>query len=289
MTLQNDVGRVRLDDGRTLAYAESGDPGGQPVFAFHGLPGSRLQQHPDSGIAAARGIRVIHLDRPGFGRSTPQPGRTLASWATDVAAVADHLRIEHFAVFGVSGGGPFGLACASLLGERITRAAIVSSVGPPGSMREGRMIAFVRIAFFLAVHAPWAMKLPLGVLSSVARASPARAVGLGGSRLTPADTRLLARPDIRAMLGRDIAESFRQGVDATICDLKLEVRPWNLPLAAVRAPVALWHGEADRMIPPSATLALAAAIPNSEVHLLPGEGHFLVFDRWGEILDRLLR
>lgn len=89
------------------------------------------------------------------------------------------------------------------------------------------------------------------------------------------------------MLARDLAEAFRQGAGAMLHDLVLEARSWSLPLAAIRAPVALWHGEADRMIPPSATRALAAAVPHAEVHLLPGEGHFFVFDRWGEILDWL--
>src|SRR5689334_22999351 len=125
---------LRLADGRDLAWCERGTPAGTPVFVFHGLPGSRLQRHPDESISTALNARIILTDRPGFGMSSPHPGRTLADWPADVAALADHLGIERFALMGVSGGGPSGCACAAMLGDRVTRAAIVNSVGPPGSM-----------------------------------------------------------------------------------------------------------------------------------------------------------
>ncbi len=114
-------GELTLPDRRRLAWVERGDPAGTVVFAFHGLPGSRFQAHPDDGIALHAEARVIHIDRPAFGRSDPQPGRRLADWAADVGALADHLRIDRFTVAGVSGGGPFACACASVLGQRVPR------------------------------------------------------------------------------------------------------------------------------------------------------------------------
>ena len=280
---------IQLDDGRRIACAERGDPAGRPVFAFHGLPGSRLQQHPEAGVAAVRGARVIHVDRPGFGLSSPQPGRSLASWAPDVAAIADRLDLERFAVCGVSGGGPFALACAAVLGDRVTRAAIVSGVGPPGSMHGGRMTLPARTAFYLAARALWLMRAPVRAATRVALRAPERFIDRIAAHLAADDRRTLARADVRAMLARDLAEALRQGVDAMITDLRLESRPWDFPLAAIRAPVALWHGEDDWIVPPAATHHLAAAIPGADAHVVPGAGHFMIFDRWVEILDWLVQ
>ena len=131
-----DTHTVHLADGRALAWTEAGEHSGSPVFSFHGLPGSRFQRHPDGGIARSRGLRLIHVERPGFGLSSPRPGRTLAEWPRDVAALADALGIGRFAVLGISGGGPFALACASLLPERVSACVTlggVTDMGWPGA------------------------------------------------------------------------------------------------------------------------------------------------------------
>ncbi len=276
---------LQLDDRRWLACAECGDPAGRPVLAFHGLPGSRLQQHPDPGIAAARGARVIHVDRPGFGLSSPAPGRTLASWADDVAALAGRLGLETFAIAAVSGGGPFALACAAALGARVTRVAIASGVGPPGSMRGARVTLPARAAFRLAARAPGLLRGSMRLALRMATRAPDGFIDRVAARLAPDDQRTLARPEVRAMLARDLAESVRQGVDALITDLRLEARPWQLRLEAIRAPVAMWHGAEDRIVPPAATRHLAALIPGARAEVLPGLGHFMIVDRWDEILD----
>ena len=279
---------LQLDDRRWIACAECGDPGGRPVFAFHGIPGSRLQQHPDAGIAAERGMRVIHIDRPGFGLSSPCPARTLASWAHDIVAIADRLDLETFAVAGVSGGGPFALACAALLGERVTRAAIVSGVGPPGSMHGGRTTLGAHAAFYFAARAPRLLRGPLGAAARLGVRAPGRFFDRLARHLAPDDQRTLARPEVRAMLARDLGESLRQGVDAVLTDLRLEARPWQLPLEAIRTPVALWHGDADRIVPPAAARHLAAVIPGAQAQVLPGLGHFMILDCWAGVLDWLM-
>jgi pimeloyl-ACP methyl ester carboxylesterase len=288
-TLPPETRLLELGDRRWVACVECGDPLGRPVFAFHGLPGSRLQQHPDADLAAARGARVIHVDRPGFGLSTPAPGRTFAAAARDIAAIADRLGIDRFAVAGVSGGGPFAAACAALLNERVTRAALVSSVGPPGSMRGGPGALRTRTLFALAAHAPRLLRRPLRIAVRRALRAPGHFIDRVAARLAPEDQRTLARAEVRAMLARDLAESLRQGVDALLADLRLEARPWGLPLESIRVPVALWHGEDDRIVPSAATRHLAAAIPGARAHVLPGLGHFMILDRWGEILDWLVQ
>ena len=118
--------RVRLRDGRALAYAEWGDLHGPPVFFFHGSPLSRLWC-PDEEATQAAGVHLVAVDRPGFGRSDLQPGRRLVDWPLDVAELADALGIDRFAVAGYSAGGPYAVACAALIGERVTRAGLVST------------------------------------------------------------------------------------------------------------------------------------------------------------------
>ena len=276
----------RLGDGRTLAWTEAGESSGRVVFAFHGLPGSRFQRHPDEAIARGRGLRLIHLERPGFGLSSPLPHRRLEDWPRDVAALADALGIARFAVLGISGGGPFALACAALLADRVRRAAVVSGVAPPADM-QGDMSWAARAAFFLAAHAAWLLRPVLLAGAHAATRFPSRFLDTVASQMSPPDRPILARPQIRAMLEQDVAAAFAQGPDGVLRDLVLYARPWNLPLDSIRCPTAFWHGTRDRMVPDSASRGLARIVAPGELRLVEGQGHFMVFDRWAEIVDWL--
>jgi pimeloyl-ACP methyl ester carboxylesterase len=273
---------MQLRDGRRLAWVEIGDPSRRPVVVAHGLPGSREQRHPDEGIACAARVRLVHVDRPGFGRSDPAPARRLRDWPGDIQQLADHLGLERFAVAGVSGGGPFAAACAALLPERVSRLLLVSSVGPPGSMAPP---ASVRLGFALAQRAPAVLIPLLAIAARLIVARPQAYLSLLARRLGGNDRLVLSRPEIRAMLARDVREAFRQGVGAFVHDLALVASAWNLPFDRIRAQCFLWHGRSDRIIPPSASEHLARLIPGSRLRVLPGEGHFFVFDRWAELLQ----
>src|SRR5262249_939959 len=123
-------GLLTLRDGRRLGYAQYGQPGGEPIVFFHGHPGSRLEASLAHEAAAAAGLPVNALDRPGYGLSDFQPGRGITDWPADVAEAADALGIDTFSVAGGSGGGPYALACAWRLPSRVVRAAVISGVGP---------------------------------------------------------------------------------------------------------------------------------------------------------------
>ena len=274
---------IRLSDGRQLACAELGDPAGRPVIVFHGLPGSRLQQHPDPGIARGLGLRLIHFDRPGFGLSAPRPRRSLPQAAADVAELADRLGIREFAVAGVSGGTPPGLACTALLGTRVLRTAIISGLGPPGSIGGAAVNPGARVGYFLAHRASWVMKFPLQAAAAMARRNPQRYLDSIATALSPPDRRILGRPEVRAVMAADVVEAFRQGAAAMIEDLSLATREWGLPLGTIRTPVSFWHGMEDWVVPDGAARHLAAAIPGAALHLLPGEGHFVIFEIWPQI------
>lgn len=279
---------IELPDGRRIGCLETGDPAGRPVFAFHGLPGSRLQRHPDGTLAARAGLRVLHLERPGFGWSTPQPGRRLADWPRDVAACADALGLARFRVIGISGGGPYAAACAHALPDRVARAALVSGVGPPGSM-PGGMTRLARLGFRLAPRWPGLVRAAFAPLAQVALRAPGRYLDRVAAHMDPADRPILARPAVRAMFAQDYQAAFAQGLGAFAEDLAILASPWGFAPAAIAVPVAIWHGEADRMVPASASRFLAAEIPGAEARYFPGEGHFMVFERWPEALGWLAR
>ncbi|MGI0052741.1 MAG: alpha/beta fold hydrolase [Thermoplasmata archaeon] len=121
---------LRLDSGRKLQIAEEGELRGLPIFSLHGSPGSRMVYAPFSADAAAKGIRLISYDRPGYGASSPAPGRRVVDEAANVAAIADDLGIDRFAVWGFSGGGAPALACAAALPRRVVAAASLAGVAP---------------------------------------------------------------------------------------------------------------------------------------------------------------
>src|SRR5438105_4654797 len=121
---------VRRPDGHTIGYAEFGAPSGTPIISIHGYADSRITRHPDDALAASLNVRLITLDRPGVGLSDYRPARTVLEWTDDVAALADHLALGKFAVFGWSGGGPHALACAYQFPDRLTAVGVVAGFAP---------------------------------------------------------------------------------------------------------------------------------------------------------------
>ena len=209
--LQPETKTVALPDGRALAFVECGAPDGRPVFSFHGLPGSRMQRHPDESIARQsrrardprRSSGVWPLDAP-----TGPRARRLAARR---GCAADRLGLERFAVAGTSGGGLYAAACAALLGSRVTRTAIVSGVGPAGSMTGGRMTPGARLGFLLGPRAAWAVRGAVAAIARFAVRAPSRYIDVLSSHMSPSDRPILARDEVRAMLAQDLREAFRAG------------------------------------------------------------------------------
>jgi pimeloyl-ACP methyl ester carboxylesterase len=279
---------MQLTDGRSLGYAEYGDPSGRPVLFFHGTPSSRLIR-PDETITARLGARLITMDRPGFGLSDFQPGRTLLDWPDDVLGVAAHLGIDRFSVVGVSGGGPYVAACAYKIPDRLHAAAILSSAGPidePGAL--AGMPPIRQLAARIGCHAPWLLH-PLMWLAYNPRRNPERFFARYTAHNPPADRVLLDQPWFRTMLTSSYAESTRRGLRGFAWEIRLMSRPWGFRLADICMVVDLWHGDEDTSTSPAMAKHLARAIPRCRARFLPGEGHFLLFTHWAEILSELLR
>jgi pimeloyl-ACP methyl ester carboxylesterase len=281
-------GILLLSDGRRLGYAHYGPPGGQPLLYFHGHPGSRLEARFASASAEAAGFRLIALDRPGYGRSDFLPGRAITDWPGDVAPVADQLGIETFSVAGASGGGPYALACAWRLPARVTRAAVISGVGPfqvPGitaGMRWQNRVGFRLGSRWPPLASAIARSMHRGITSN-----PERTMDALAAAMSPADAEIVRRPDVRALLMADITEAFRQGSQGAAWDIVLLGRPWGFSLHEIQPEVHLWQGEADTLVPPAMGRYLAQQIPHCQARLLPGEGHLLIIEHMPEFAEAL--
>lgn len=281
---------VTLGDGRALAYAEWGDPSGTPVLFFHGSQSSRLERHPDDSIARARNVRLITIDRPGHGLSDFQPDRTLLDWPGDAAALADALGLDRFAVMGMSAGGPYALACALKMPERLTSATIIASAAPLDVPEvRAHLPRQLKTMFGVAHIAPWLVSAMLSRARKKALADPVKAVEPALKQFSAPDQAVLARPEIRAVLPSMYAEAYRLDQRGPAWEVTHTMsRPWGFRVEDVRMHVNLWQGEADNNVPVEWGRWFAATLPDCTAHFLPGEGHLLIFDHWGEILDEAL-
>lgn len=271
---------VTLADGRTLAFLELGDPGGAPAMYFHGVPGSRLEGRLATDAARSVGVRVIAPDRPGFGGSSFQRRRTIAAWPADVAELADRLGLSRFAVIGVSGGGPYALACAARMPRRVTGVALVAALGRASGRGLTRgMLMRNRLALALAGRAPAAARIAIGLAARAVRSHPERFVACMQAGAPAADRKLLGEGGYRALFAQSTPLALRRGGRGVARDLTLLARAWDFRLEEVRAPVSLWHGLADNIVPAAMARALAAALPRSALHCFAGEGHLSLIVR----------
>ncbi len=281
---------IALRDGRSLAYAEFGAPDGVPVLYFHGFPGSRLEAELAGEAAAKAGARIIAIDRPGFGHSSPQRRRRILDWPADVCALADSLQLTHFAAMGVSGGGPYAAVCAYRIPDRLSRVAIVCGVGPFHAPHATRgMSRMNRVLFGISRYSAWLPRLALAVMARVVRRDPLRAIAQMSKCLPAPDRAVLARPQVIESFTRGALESLRQGTREAAHESTLYPRPWGFRLEDITREVLLYQGELDVNVPPSMGRYQAQALPNCRAHFYPTEGHLsLVINRADEILGALV-
>ncbi len=270
---------VRLPDGRALAVEEYGDPAGPPVFYFHGWPASRLE----AGLIGGLPVRLLALDRPGYGRSTAKPGRTLLEWAADVAFVADRLGLPTFHVIGLSGGGPFAAACAHALPGRVLGVALVCPVPPATPLAGTRGVGHL---YRLGRHPRVAHRVFSMIRPLLRRRILTPGTLVGGS-LPECDRAVLTRRTMAA-LGLAWREGMGRSVQGALADALIYGRPWGFALTDIRVPVAVWHGGQDSLIPHDA-LAPFGTIPGVAWHVLAEEGHYsLAINHAGAILAQLI-
>lgn len=282
-----EASHVPLPDGRRLGYQEYGDPGGNPVFFFHGWIGSRLDFGPNDAAAKELGIRVVSVDRPGCGSSDHQPDRTMLDWPNDVSSAADALGIERFGVCGHSFGGPYVAACAHQLPSRVTSATIVAGISPvsvPGTTRG--MPALVRGNLWLGGHAPALTRPSVALIAASVKRPAALKKGMR-STLPEGERALLGEPRFAGFV-EDLGEMVRHGSEGAYWDARVVLGDWGFDCRNIEVPVSLFYGTADRNVPVQMGEFYRDSIPASRAMFYPGEGHFIMYSRVSEILGSLL-
>jgi pimeloyl-ACP methyl ester carboxylesterase len=263
-------------NGRKLRISEAGQPDGTPVLVLRGTPQSQLLYDRWVADAQSRGIRLISYERPGYGGSTPHPGRAVASAASDVAAIAKELGLHRLLIWGISGGGPHALACAALLPDLVVAAAVLASPAPypAQGLDYFRGMGEANIAEMRA-----ALK-SREACEQIVEAEASELLLAEAETLVQAFRSLLCPPDAAA-LTTDFADfvlrSVREGIaerwDGWIDDEIAFTTAWGFELSQIRIPVMLMHGEQDLMVPFSHGKWLARTIPNVDARLLADDGH----------------
>lgn len=263
--------RVSTSDGRELMVVVAGDPDGYPVLHHHGTPSCRLEVAVYAEAFAQRGLRMIGVDRPGFGRSTPRLGASVADWAADARTVVDHLGVDRFGVSGYSAGGPSAAAVAALLADRVDTVALFAAehpsvLGPhPADAfyveAAGRLDAAAFEAVFTDVEPD---PIPDAEVAAVAEMG-----------------------DVEALLGV-VVEGLAQGPAPGPAGYYWStLHPWGFDLREVTAPTTLWHGERDEIVPPVSSERYAEQLSHATVVRLPDVTHLSLWSHAPDLLGGL--
>jgi pimeloyl-ACP methyl ester carboxylesterase len=271
---------VRTPDGRTLAVEEGGDPAGRPVVIHMGTPNSRRLYSPHERDAADRGLRLICYDRPGYGESSPQPGRTVADCANDVRTICGELGIDRLLMWGISGGGPHVLACAALLPDLLVAAASLASAAP---LDADGLDYFAGMGqdnvddarLYLADEAAARAKGEADREAFLAASPDDLATGLA-SLLSPTDAAVLTG-ELAKFLTFSTKDGLTPGVQGWWDDYCI-INRWGFDLADITVPVLLLHGKQDKFVPFGHGEWLAAHVPGVEARLLDNDGHLTLFE-----------
>ena len=283
-----DTKTLLLKDGRTLAYCEYGAPDGVPVFYAHGGPGSRLECALFHEKAFFHGFRLIAPDRPGMGRSTFKPERTLLDYPQDLVELADFLGIERFGTMGMSGGGAHTVVCSYSLAERllfnIALCGYTNFSELPGAsgMLKNRVDQFV---VGLSQRNPFLFGALFELIAFSIKFLPnafyKELVNAGNQ----ADKMICSDPAFKAHLINDQLEAMIQGGKGIALDSAIHYLDWGFRLKEIQGKVIIMHGTEDNLVPPAYARHLAENIPDSDLHLLEGEGHLFPVTHQDLIFD----
>ena len=274
--------RITLDDGRTLGYAEYGDPSGDALIYHHGGMSCALDIAFADPWCRQHGIRVVAPDRPGVRDSSLLPGYRLEHSAADSAALADRLGIGNFAVAGWSAGGAHAIACAATLGDRITATATAGCPAPSDGPRLG--LAFDRILYPAARRRPGLARF----LIAFAAAAPARLRESQTRRALRSAADLRTLDDLPAgSLAAWMDGATAAGPRGVFDDYFATGSDWRGLARSTTAPVHVFHGAQDRLVPPPHGLRLAELLPAAELHPVEDSGHFLLHRHLPEVARAL--
>ncbi|OBF36217.1 hydrolase [Mycobacterium sp. ACS1612] len=285
--MDESVTEVTLPDGRRLSCLEVGDRNGPLVLHNHGGPSSRLEAHLLADSAANNRLRLVCVDRPGMGQSSPQKQRSYSGWADDLVAVADQLGYREFGVTGWSEGGPWALAAAAYIDP--ARLRHVSSIAPGSYGAFGDNSAAQYLSKIDALGASLALRFKPGfrlmyaMLGVSAKRFPAGFVKQIRNNLNDYDRKLLLQPDIAAGFADACAECFAHGCDGLVRDAEVLYRRWSFDVSVINRSVHMWQGLDDRLVPDPINKAVADSMSGAVWHPVEGAGHFVAIGSGDEI------
>jgi pimeloyl-ACP methyl ester carboxylesterase len=282
---------LTLPDGRLLRVWEGGDPAGAPVVYFHGTPSSRLQAVSGHEAAVRQGVRLIAANRPGYG-AEPDAPTSLSSVAGDMVKLADLLRLDRFAVLGVSGGGPYAVASGAVAPERVAAVGVAAGVGPWRLIDPPERNPQDRVALGLADQGD--IEGALALFRRDATAEYASMLELDDDammdefiRPVPELERAIFTPETRAVWAADLREALTS-YDGYARDNFAWGGDWDIDLAAVSSPAWLWYGQEDLLVPVEHGRWLLERIADATLVIRPGCGHGrAVFPFWDDMLRTL--
>ncbi|KAK8135711.1 Alpha/Beta hydrolase protein [Apiospora sp. TS-2023a] len=295
-----------LKDGRRLCYGTFGASGSTPTasaqlptaFLFHGFPGSHHEGPAVHEAALSHGVRIVAVSRPGYAGSSPEPKRTISSFALDVLELADHLDIRRFAVLGISGGGPYALGCISKIpADRLAGTMVVSGMYPT-SLGLSEMMLSNRVIFNLAPWAPWLIGYlfdsSVGAAArDVANPEKLKAALEGGFKSMPPEDLRVVEADGGRLLDTFTAsmrEAFRDGAAGAAYEAALFGNPWDFELETLpvrTGELVIYHGGKDIHVPLRMAKEAAARMRGVQLIVEENQGHTLGFCKTDEIMGRL--
>lgn len=286
---------LTLSDGRKIGYAQYGDPNGKPIIVLHGILGSRLENALFDTNARELGARIIGIERPGMGLSSPDPRplreRRVVDHAKDVEALADNLQLAEYGIIGMSGGGPYALGCAyaspsSNSKPKLKAVSIVTGLGLPDMSQPwpavlvwlNRHLNLRWLISRMFTSSPvWKMQL-----SDEARLESMRQ-SLDLQKAHPADVGTARHPDYpdwQRLFLHSSREAVSQGFEGFLDDgAILSADPgFRVEDISAELPVQLWYGTDDTNISPKAGEETAQRLraggnEKVELHMEEGETH----------------
>jgi pimeloyl-ACP methyl ester carboxylesterase len=284
-------GTVTVEPGRKLGFAEFGPLGGRAVVWLHGTPGARRQIPEAARLAAVElDVRLLGLDRPGVGLSTPHLYASILDFTTDLEIVLDQLGIDDLAVVGLSGGGPYALASARAMPDRVRAVGVVGGVAPArgSDAVSGGLVGLLNPLAPVLPPLRGTLASALTVFAWAIRPVAGRALEAYAAISPEGDRAVLTRPEMRAMFLDDIMGNTKRGMGAPVNDLILFTRHWGFSLDEIEVPVRWWHGDSDHIVPLAHGRHAVARLPDASLTVRPGEGHLGGFDAAVEVLGTLL-
>ena len=268
---------IRLSGDHKLAYVAYGPKDGTPIFYFHGFPGSHQDVHLFKGeeLAKKHRLRLIAVDRPGYGNSGSKADRTLKDWPSDLVQLADALELRDFSILAYSGGGPFALVCAYAMPDRLDKVVIVSGMGPADApdAKKGA-----------AMFIPKAPKLILNGMNKMVVSKPEKLEANMRKGFPEVDRNILDMPGIQVAMNNTLVEAFSSGFQGALEDANIYKRDWGFELAEIQSTIHLWHGALDENVKIETARYLTEQLPYCKFLSKEKEGHLsLIYHHADEI------